>query len=78
VGINNQSEFEVVPLAFHGNWRASALRGKDVLEEFARCENNARSLKGYARWIDCVLTLEGYARPIGPTLMTRDTFDRYE
>jgi hypothetical protein len=63
VGINNQSEFEVVPLAFHGNWRASALRGKDVLEEFARCENNARSLKGYARWIDCVLTLKGYAGP---------------
>jgi hypothetical protein len=23
-----------------------ALRGKDVLEEFARCENNASSLKG--------------------------------
>jgi hypothetical protein len=63
---------------FTGNRRASAVRGKDLLEEFARCENNARSLKGYARWIDCVLTLEGYAPPIGPTLMTRDTFDRYE
>jgi hypothetical protein len=62
-------------------WRNNTYKApveKMFLEEFARCENNARSLKGYARWIDCVLTLEEYARPVGPTLMTRDTFDRYE
>jgi hypothetical protein len=69
VGINHQSDFEIIPLSFHGNRRAKALRGKDVLEEFNRCENNAKLLNGYARWIDCVLSLEGYAWPDRPILL---------
>jgi hypothetical protein len=68
VGVKDQSEFEVVPLSFYGNPRAKALRGKDVLEEFSRCETNVRILKGYAHWIDCVLSLEGYAWPERPSL----------
>jgi hypothetical protein len=68
VGLGDQADFEIVPMSFHGNRRAKALRGKDVLAEFDLCERNANSLKGYARWIDCVLSLEGYAWPDRPTL----------
>lgn len=69
VGLADKSDFEIVPLSFHGNRRAKALRGKVILEEFGRCEANANHLKGYARWIDCVLSLEGYAWPDRPTLL---------
>ncbi|SHN79158.1 hypothetical protein [Bradyrhizobium erythrophlei] len=68
VALDDKSDFEIIPFSFHGNRRAKALRGKVILDEFCRCEANANRLKGYARWIDCVLSLEGYAWPDRPVL----------
>jgi hypothetical protein len=68
VVFNPQSELEIMPLSSRANPLGKALRGRSVLDEFARYEKDALALKLYAQSIDGALADPNFPWPEKPNL----------
>jgi hypothetical protein len=58
-----------IPAYFHGNPRATRLKGEDILSEFERCRETANILREFSEKIETALNFPSYAWPERPALL---------
>jgi hypothetical protein len=58
-----------IPVYFFGNPRAKRLKGKDVINEFRQCRDDAFTLKEFAEKAETALSFASYAWPDKPALL---------